>query len=136
MLVVLGVLLTLGVASGSAAPAPGTSLTISAWSTGGRTMHTYKLTCAPAAVRGDAVGRLRAVDACAALREIGARIYLPALSKHLKGCNYIQAPRKATIAGNRNGRRVRTVLQMGGCEQLLVPASLLGRVVVWPAFRR
>jgi hypothetical protein len=136
MPVVLGVLMTLGVGSGSAAPPPGTSLSIAAWSTGGRTMHSYTLTCAPAAVRGDAVGMLRAADACAALREIGPRIYLPALSKHLKGCNYIQAPRKATIAGIRNGRRVRTAFQMGGCERMLVPAHLIARVVVWPAFRR
>jgi hypothetical protein len=136
MLVVLGVIVALGVGSGAAASTPGTSLSITAWSVGGRTMQTYTLTCAPAAVRGAAVGRLRTLDACVALREIGDRIYQPALSRHLSGCNYIQAPPRATIAGIRNGRRVRTAFAMGGCERLLVPPRLLSRVVVWPVSTR
>ena len=131
-ILLLGAVLALAVPTASAG-VPGTSLTITAWSVGGRSMQTYRLTCAPASVRGPVAGTLRAADACAALREIGTRIYLPALSEHLKGCNYIQAPRRATIAGTRNGRRVRTVVQVGGCERLLVPARLLQRVVRWPA---
>ena len=131
-ILLLGAVLALAVPTVSAGT-PGTSLTITAWSVGGRTMHTYRLTCAPAGVRGPVAGTLRPADACAALREIGARIYLPALSEHLKGCNYIQAPPRASIVGTRNGRRVRTAVQVGGCERPLVPVRLLRRVVRFPA---
>ena len=132
-ILLVGAVLALAVPTASAGTAPGTSLTITAWSVGGRSMHVYRLTCAPASVRGPVAGTLRAADACAALREIGARIYLPALSARLNGCNYIQAPPRAAIVGTRNGRRVRTAVQVGGCERPLVPARLVQRVVRWPA---
>ena len=131
-ILLLGAILALAVPTASAGTSPGTSLTITSWSVGGRSMHVYRLTCAPASVRGPVAGTLRAADACAALREIGARIYLPTLSERLRGCNYIQAPPRATIVGTRNGRRVRTAVQVGGCEKPLVPVRLVQRVVRWP----
>jgi hypothetical protein len=111
--------------------APGTKLTITTWLEGGRSQHDYTLTCAPASVRGLPQGRLQALDACAALREVGERLYVPWLSRHVKGCSYIQAPRRALIVGSRNGRHVRTQVEVGACERLLVPLRLLNRVVVW-----
>ena len=131
-ILLLGAILALAVPTASAGT-PGTSLTITAWSVGARSMHVYRLTCAPPTVRGPVVGRLRAVDACAALREIGGRIYLPALSEPRAGCNYVQAPPRALIVGTRNGRRVRTAVTLGGCERPLVPVRLVQRVVRWPA---
>jgi hypothetical protein len=43
----------------------------------------------------------------------------------------VQAPRRATSADTSSGRRVRTAVEVGGCERLLVPQRLLTRVVVW-----
>ena len=111
--------------------APGTKLTITTWLEGGRGQHTYTLTCAPAAVRGLRPGQLRALDACAAVREVGPQLYERWLSRHVKSCNYIQAPRRALIVGSRNGRAVRAQVEVGACERLLVPERLLDRVVVW-----
>ena len=115
----------------ASAAAPGTSLSVTTWLEGGRDKEGYTLTCAPAAVRGLPAGTLRAADACAALGEIGARLYAPSLSKHVKGCDYVQAPRRATIVGSRNGRAVRTSVEVGACERLLVPMRVLRRLLVW-----
>ena len=132
-ILLLGAILALAVPTASAGTAPDTSLTITAWSVGGRSMHVYRLTCAPASVRGPVAGTLRAADACAALREIGARVYLPALAERRGGGNNPPAPPGARLGGPRHGRRVRTAVQVGGCERPLVPVRLVQRVVRWPA---
>jgi hypothetical protein len=120
----------------ASAAAPQTSLSITTWLEGGRDKEAYTLTCGPTAVRGLPAGTLRAVNACAAVAELGLRLYAPSLSKHVKGCNYIQAPRGATLVGSRNGRTVRTRVEIGACERLLVPMRVLSRVLVWsPASR-
>ena len=49
----------------------------------------------------------------------------------IEGCQYVVAPRRATIVGYRLGRRVRTVVEVGGCERLNVPLRTLRRFVVW-----
>ena len=115
----------------AALASPGTKLTITTWLEGGQSQHSYTLTCAPASVRGLHQSQMRAADACAALSELGAQLYQRWLSRHVKGCNYIQAPRRALIVGARNGRTVRAQVEVGACERLLVPARLLNRVVVW-----
>jgi hypothetical protein len=124
-------LFAVGLAAPASLASSGTKLTITTWLEGGRSAHSYSLTCAPAAVRGLPAGTLQAADACAALREIGERLYGRSLSKHVKGCNYIQAPRRALLVGSRNGRPVRTEVEVGACERLVVPLRLLNRVVVW-----
>ncbi len=113
----------------AAAATPTTRLTITTELENGRGAHTYTLTCGPASVRNLPNGALRPLDACRALTLVGARIYLPRLSTRLKGCNYLVAPRKATIAGFRNGRRVRTFVELGGCDRLLVARTTLNRFV-------
>ena len=35
------------------------------------------------------------------------------------------------ITGYRLGRKVRTMVEVGGCEQQLVPVSVLERFVAW-----
>ena len=101
------VLASAALALPAAAATPTTRLTITTELENGRGVHTYTLTCGPASVRNLPNGALRPLDACRALT-LAARIYLPRLSTRLAGCNYLVAPRRATIAGYRNGRRVRT----------------------------
>jgi hypothetical protein len=115
----------------ASAGAPATKLTISTTFEGGLSPHTYTLTCGPPGMRGLPRGRLKPADACAAVGLVGRRLYLPRLSRSLAGCNYIVAPRRATIVGHRLGRRVRTVVEVGGCERQVVPLRVLQRFVVW-----
>jgi hypothetical protein len=115
----------------AAAAPPTTRLTISTTLEGGRSPHTYTLTCGPPAVRGLPRGTLRPLDACRALALAGELLYRPRLSRRLEGCEYVVAPRRATIVGYRLGRRVRTVVEVGGCERLHVPLRVLNRFVVW-----
>jgi hypothetical protein len=130
------VLLILVAAAALAAPAsaaapPTTRLTITTWLENNLAPQTYVLTCGPAAVRGLPRGTLAPVDACRAVALAGQRLYQPRLSKHKSGCAYVVSPRRAVIAGRRLGRPVRTILEVGGCEQLLVPRRVLERFVVW-----
>jgi len=120
-------------AAGASAAAPTTKLTISTTLEGGRPGTTYVLTCGPAAVRNLPKGVLRPLDACRALTLVGERLYRKRLSTHIEGCNYIVEPRRATIAGYRNGRRVRTSVEVGGCEKLLVARRTLDRFIAWSA---
>jgi len=131
-LVLITVLAAALVSSASAA-APTTKLTISTTLEGGRSGPTYVLTCGPAAVRNLPKGVLRPLDACRALALVGERLYRPSLSTHIKGCNYIVEPRQATIVGYRNGRKVRTSVEVGGCERLLVARKTLDRFIAWSA---
>jgi hypothetical protein len=121
------------VAGTAAAAAPTTKLTISTTLEGGRPGTTYVLTCGPAAVRNLPKGVLRPLDACRALTLVGNRLYRARLSTHVEGCTYIVAPRKATIVGYRNGRKVRTSVEVGGCEKLLVARKTLDRFIAWSA---
>jgi len=130
-IVLVAVLALAGLVAPASAAAPTTKLTIATTLEGGRSPHAYTLTCDPAGVRGLPAGRLDARDACRALAVVGDRLYRPRLSLHVKGCNYIVAPRRATIAGYRLGRRVSTVVELGGCERLLVARATLARFVVW-----
>ena len=113
------------------AAVPATKLTITTRLEGGRSGPVYTLTCRPAGVRGLPAGRLSPLDACRALVLVGERIYQPRLSVHVEGCAYITAPRQATIVGYRLGRKVRTVVEVGACERLLVARKTLDRFVVW-----
>ncbi len=115
------------------AGSPATKLTISTTLEGGRSPHTYTLTCGPASVRGLPRGRLKPTDACAAVGLAGRRLYQPRLSRHIAGCNYVVAPRRATVVGYRLGRRVRTVVEVGSCERQVVSRRVLERFVVWYA---
>jgi hypothetical protein len=115
----------------AAAAVPATKLTVSTTLEGGRSPHTYTLTCGPPAVRGLPRGTLKPLDACHAVALAGERLYRPRLSRRIEGCEYIVAPRRATIIGYRLGRRVRTVVEVGGCERLQVPLRVLERFVVW-----
>jgi hypothetical protein len=115
------------------AVAPATKLTISTAFEGGLSPNTYTLTCGPPGIRGLPRGRLKPADACAAVGLAGERLYRPRLSRRIAGCNYVVAPRRATITGYRLGRRVRTVLEVGGCERQVVPLRVLERFVVWYA---
>jgi hypothetical protein len=131
------VLLVLAVVVGTlAAPAgaltPSTKLTVATRLEGGRSGATYTLTCGPAGVRGLPAGALKPLDACRALALVGSRLYRPSLSVHVEGCQYVVAPRRATVAGYRLGRRVRTVVELGGCERLLVARRTRDRFV-WRA---
>ncbi len=75
-------------------------------------------------------GVLRPLDACRALvarRRDGSTC--PRLSTHSRAATTSVAPRKATIAGYRNGRKVRTFVEVGGCERLLVARTTLNRFV-------
>jgi hypothetical protein len=74
---------------------------------------------------------LKPLDACRALALVGARLFRPRLSRRMDGCNCIVAPRRAVIVGFRLGRRVRTMVEVGACERLLVPLRVLNRFVVW-----
>lgn len=132
LLVVLGLALTV-LAAPAGAGVPATKLTITTTLEAGRPGVTYTLTCGPARVRGLPAGRLSALDACRALALVGDRLYRPRLSEHVRGCNYLVAPRKATIVGHRLGRTVRTFVELGGCERLLVARTTLARFVVWTA---
>jgi hypothetical protein len=130
------VLLILVAAAALAAPAsaaapPATRLTITTWLENDLAPQTYVLTCGPAAVRGLPRGALAPADACRAITLAGQRLYQPRLSKHKSGCAYVVSPRRAVIAGRRLGRPVRTTVEVGGCEQLLVPRRVLERFVVW-----
>ena len=118
-------------ASASSAAVPATKLTITTRLEGGGAPHQYVLTCGPASVRGLPRGMLTAREACRAVGLAGPRLYQDRLSRHRKGCNYVVAPRRAVITGYRLGRRVRTVVEVGACEQLLVSRSVLERFVVW-----
>ena len=115
----------------AAAATPATKLTVSTTLEGGRSPHTYTLTCGPASVRGLPRGRLAPLDACRAVALAGRRLYRARLSSRIEGCEYVVAPRRATIVGYRLGRRVRTVVEVGGCERLAVPLRTLTRFVVW-----
>ena len=115
------------------AGSPATKLTISTTFEGGLSPHTYTLTCGPPGVRGLPRWRLKPADACAAVGLAGRRLYQPRLSRRLAGCNYVVAPRRVTIVGHRLGKRVRTVVEVGGCERPLVPLRVLERFVVWHA---
>ena len=116
-----------------AAPAatPATKLTITTRLEGGASPHTYTLTCGPAAVRGLQAGTLKPLDACRAVALAGAKLYAARLSQRLEDCNYIVAPRRAVITGYRLGRKVRTVVEVGGCERPLVPVGVVRRFVAW-----
>ena len=46
---------------------------------------------------------LAPADACRAVALAGPRLYLPRLSRNVKGCNYVVAPRRAGVAGPRGG---------------------------------
>jgi hypothetical protein len=118
-----------GLAASAATPA--TKLTITTRLEGGDAPHTYTLTCGPATVRGLKRGTLGPLDACRAVARAGARLYGPRLSRRLEDCNYIVAPRRATITGYRLGRKVRTFVEVGGCEQQLIPVRVLERFVAW-----
>jgi hypothetical protein len=115
----------------AAGSTPATKLTISTRLEGGVAPLRYTVTCGPPGVSGVTRGRLRPVDACAAVGIAGRRLYLPRLSQSLPRCNYIVAPRRATIVGHRLGKRVRTVVEVGGCERLHVPLRVLERFLVW-----
>jgi hypothetical protein len=115
----------------ASAAAPATRLTITTWLENGLSPQTYVLSCGPAAVRGLPRGRLAPADACRAVGLAGPRLYLPRLSRDVKGCNYVVAPRRAVIAGYRMGRRVRTTVEVGACERLLVSRGVLERFVIW-----
>jgi hypothetical protein len=128
--VVLILVAAAALAAPASAAAPATTrLTITTWLENNLAPQTYVLTCGPATVRPR--GTLAPADACRALALAGERLYQPRLSKHKKGCNYVVAPRRAVIAGQRRGRRVRTTVEVGGCEQLLVSRRVLERFVVW-----
>jgi hypothetical protein len=117
----------------AAAAVPTTRLTVTTTLEGGRPGVSYTLACGPPSVRGLPKGVLGPLDACRALVLVGDRLYRPRLSTHIVGCNYIVATRRATIVGYRLGRRVRTMVEVGGCERLLVSARTLARFVVWNA---
>jgi hypothetical protein len=116
-------------APASGAAPPTTRLSLTTWLENNLAPRTYVLTCGPAAVRPR--GTLAPADACRALALVGPRLYQPRLSKHRSGCAYVVSPRRAVIAGRRLGRRVRTTVEVGGCEQLLVPRRVLERFLVW-----
>ena len=130
-LILLGLVASALLAIPASAGPPATALTITTRLEGGQSPRTYTLTCGPAAVRGLPAGVLKPLDACRAVALAGLRLYQPRLSQHIAGCNYIVAPRRAVIVGHRLGRRVRTVVEVGGCERLLVPLRVLERFVVW-----
>jgi len=134
-LVLVAVVAVVGavVAHGAPAAGPTTRLTISTTLEGGRAGTRYVLTCGPAGVRNLPTGVLRPLDACRALTLVGERIYRKRLSTHIEGCNYIVEPRRATIVGYRNGRTVRTSVDVGGCERLLVARRTLDRFIAWSA---
>ena len=131
MRLVLCALLAAVAAVPALAGSPATKLTISTTFEGGLSPHTYTLTCGPAGVRGLPRWRLKPTDACAAVGLVGRRLYEPRLSRRIADCNYIVAPRRATIVGYRLGRRVRTVVELGSCERQLVQLRVLQRFVVW-----
>jgi hypothetical protein len=131
-LVLLG-LVAAALAVPAFASGPATKLTISTTFEGGVSPNRYTLTCGPPGIRGLPRGRLNAADACAAVGRTGDRLYRPRLSVHLAGCNYVVAPRRAIIVGQRLGRRVRTVVEVGGCERQVVPRRVLERFVAWHA---
>jgi len=130
---VLIAVLMAALAGSAAAAVPTTRLTITTTLEGGRAGTNYVLTCGPAGVRNLPKGVLRPLDACRALVLVGERLYRPSLSTHVKGCTYIVEPRKATIVGYRNGRKVRTSVEIGGCERLLVAQKTLDRFIAWSA---
>ena len=130
---VLIAVLAAALAGSASAATPTTKLTITTTLEGGRAGTNYVLTCGPAGIRNLPKGVLRPLDACRALALVGERLYRPSLSTHVKGCNYIVEPRKATIVGYRNGRRVRTSVEIGGCERLLVARKTLDRFIAWSA---
>jgi len=129
--ILLGLVAAAALALPASAATPATKLTITTRLEGGSSPHTYVLTCSPATVRGLPAGTLKALDACGAVATTGARLYEPRLSRHLVGCEYIVAPRRAVITGYRLGKRVRTLVEVGGCERPLVPLRVLRRFVVW-----
>jgi hypothetical protein len=126
-------LLAAALAVEASAAVPRTKLTITTTLEGGRPGAAYVLTCGPASVRNLPRGVLRPLDACRALALVGERIYRPRLSTHIAGCSYIVAPRRATIAGYRAGRRLRTEVEVGACEKLLVSRTTLDRFIAWSA---
>ena len=127
----LGLIAAAALALPASATTPATKLTITTRLEAGHSPRTYTLTCGPAAVRGLPAGTLQPLDACRAVARAGTRLYQRRLSQHLEGCEYIVAPRRAVITGYRLGRRVRTLVEVGGCERLLVPLEVLDRFVVW-----
>ena len=130
-LLLLGLVVSAALAIPASAASPATKLTIATRLEGGYSPHTYTLTCSPASVRGLPPGTLKPLDACGAVALAGARLYQPRLSRHLAGCEYIVAPRRAVITGYRLGKRVRTLVEVGSCERPLVPLRVLRRFVVW-----
>jgi len=128
--VVLILVAAAALATPASAAAPATTrLSITTWLENNLAPRTYVLTCGPATVRPR--GTLAPADACRAVALAGQRLYQPRLSKHKSGCAYVVSPRRAVIAGRRLGKTVRTTVEVGGCEQLLVPKSVLERFVVW-----
>ena len=130
-LLLLGLTLWAALALPASASSPATKLTITTRLEGGSSPLTYTLTCGPASVRGLPAGTLKPLDACRAVALAGERLHQPRLSVRIEGCEYFVAPRRAVITGHRSGRRVRTFVEVGGCERLLVPLRVLGRFVVW-----
>jgi hypothetical protein len=130
-LVLLSLVAAAALVAPASAAAPATRLSITTWLENNLAPQTYVLTCGPAAVRGLPRGSLAPVDACRAVGLAGPRLYQPRLSRHVKGCNYVVAPRRAVIAGYRMGRRVRATVEVGACERLLVSRRVLERFVVW-----
>lgn len=118
-------------ASPEAAAAPLTRLTVKTWLPGDVPGDTYTLTCGPARITGLPPGRLRPLEACGALGQIGDRIYRRSLSVTRTGCAYVQEPPRAELVGHRRGRSVRTSVSIGPCERLLVPRAALDRIVAW-----
>jgi hypothetical protein len=130
-LLLLGLALWAVLALPASAAFPATKLTITTRLEGGYSPLTYTLTCGPASVRGVPPGTLKPLDACRALALAGERLHQPRLSVRIEGCEYFVAPRRAVITGYRSGKRVRTFVEVGGCERLLVPLRVLDRFVVW-----
>lgn len=129
--ILLGLALAAVLALPASAAVPATKLTITTRLEGGYSPHTYSVTCGPASVRGLPRGALKPRDACRAIALAGARLYQPSLSVRIEGCEYFVAPRRAVITGYRLGKRIRTAVEVGGCERMLVPLRVLNRFVVW-----
>lgn len=128
---VVGLVTGVALAIPASAASPATKLTITTRLEGGNSPRTYTLTCGPASVRALPPGTLRPLDACRAVALAGQQLYQPRLSRHVVGCEYFVAPRRAEIVGYRLGRRVRTLVEVGACERPLVPLRVLSRFVVW-----
>jgi len=130
-LLLLGLALSAALALPASAAFPVTKLTITTRLEGGYSPHTYTLTCGPATVRGLPPGTIKPLDACRAVALAGERLYHARMGFRIAGCEYFVAPRHAVITGYRLGKRVRTAVEVGGCERLVVPLRVLSRFIVW-----